>query len=291
MKVLVNGSNGQLGWELQQITAYYPHLEFFFYNRKDWDISNTNLSEKIIRQSNADYLINAAAYTQVDKAESDSDLCYKINTEAPHQIAKICRQTNTVLILPSTDYVFNGQKDIAFKETEPKEAKGVYALSKSIAEDVIMNESQDNLVIRTSWLYSSHGHNFVKTILRLAQTEKTLRIVNDQIGSPTYTRNLAEVILELIRYNYEMPDQRAAGIFHYSNEGQCSWFDFAAEIIHYSKLNVDLAPISTLEYNAKAHRPAFSTLDCSKIKQLLHLKVPNWKTSLHECLDLMTTKM
>ncbi|MGB4970399.1 MAG: dTDP-4-dehydrorhamnose reductase [Saprospiraceae bacterium] len=288
MKILVTGANGQLAWELSQIYNKEKKFEFKFYTREDWDICNFELSTSILNQEKADYLINAAAYTFVDRAESERDLCFQINCHAPISLANICKRNQTKFIFLSTDYVFNNSGNIPILEQQSKNPKGVYANSKSIAEDEILKINPDAIIIRTSWLYSSHGQNFVKSMLRLSETTSSLRIVNDQIGSPTYARDLAITILKMIHFEGEHPTNKLAGFYHYSNAGQCSWFEFATEIFSYLNIKIALHKITTSEFNAIAHRPPFSTLDCTKIKELLRLHIPPWKLSLHNCLDLLT---
>lgn len=287
MKVLVTGAQGQLGQELKHLASSFPDITFEFFNKLEWDILDEGLTHKILTNARADYIINTAAYTKVDLAETNSEICNRINFEAPKTIAAYCNGLKTKVIQISSDYVFSTNNHKAIVETFPKNPIGVYAVSKSMAEDVIMKYNPQNIIIRTSWLYSSFGHNFVKTMIRLANLGKPIHVVNDQIGSPTYAADLAHVILKLI----QSPVNKIEGIYHYCNEGSCSWHEFALEIFSYLNLNVSLKAISTREFGAVAPRPAFSQLDCSKIMNQLQIEIPNWKTSLHKCLDKITNAL
>jgi len=281
MTVLVTGAQGQLGQELNQLAHSYPEISFKFYTKSDWDILDAKKSYTILSESKADFIINTAAYTKVDQAETNPEICNRINFEAPKILAAYCTELNIKFIQISSDYVFSSTEHIPFVETFPKNPQGVYAISKSMAEDQIMSASSDNIIFRTSWLYSSFGHNFVKTIIRLAKSGEVIRVVNDQMGAPTYAADLAKLIIECI----QAPPNKITGIYHYCNEGLCSWYDFAKEIVSYSKLEVSLQAISTKEFGALAPRPAFSQLNCSKIKKDMQCEIPHWKTSLHTCLD------
>jgi len=285
MNVLVTGAQGQLAQELRQLASFYPEITFEFFNKTEWDISDEELTYKILTNADADFVVNTAAYTKVDLAETNSEICNRINFEAPKMIAATCKGLKTKIIQISSDYVFFNTIHKALIETFPKNPKGVYATTKSKAEDVIMNYNPKNIIIRTSWLYSSFGHNFVKTMVRLANLGKPIQVVDDQIGSPTYAADLAQVIINLIL----TPAKNIEGIYHYCNEGACSWYEFAYEIFSHLNLNVSLKAISTNEFGALAPRPAFSQLDCTKIKTELQIAIPNWKTSLHKCLDKITT--
>ncbi len=287
MRILITGANGQLGQELNQLSTLHPEIEFKLFTKDQWDICNPELSESILRESEADFLINTAAYTKVDQAEDEVELCYKLNAQAPKELSRYCKLYQTKFIHISTDYVFNTDSRIPITENEKKNPIGVYATSKSLGEDSIIDENPESIIIRTSWLYSSFGHNFVKTMCKLAHTHKTIKVVSDQIGNPTYARNLAECILHMISWMSKNKKQNFAGFFHYSNSGSCSWHQLAAEIFKYLNADVHLIDISTKEYGAKAHRPLFSSLDCNKIEKTFGIDIPNWKESLHKCLELI----
>ncbi len=282
-KILVTGSDGQLGFALRRIANDNPDLNFIFFNRHQWDITHKESSREIFRWHKPDVLINTAAYTAVDKAESDVDQCNAVNYHAAEQLAHFCLDWNTLMVQISTDYVFNreGNQNL-IKEYESKNPRGIYAVSKSKAEDSIMGLLEKYIIIRSSWLYGPHGHNFVKTILKLAETKDELRVVNDQTGSPTYVGDLADAIVKLVLTHDEKP--AAYGIFHYANQGLCTWYELAGQVLDYFKLNVKLHPISTAEFGAPAPRPHFSGLNCERIKAIYGIEIPLWKESLHKCL-------
>ena len=203
----------------------------------------------------------------------------------------MCKINQTKLIHISTDYVFNTSSAEPITELESKNPNGVYANSKSLGEDWVLSENPLSIIIRTSWLYSSFGHNFVKTMCKLAESGKTLKIVSDQIGSPTYAKDLGACILKLIDQTSQNTSLKPFGFYHFSNQGSCSWFEFAEEIFRYLNIDVHLNKLSTIDFGAKAWRPLYSCLECSKIQNELQIKIPNWKTSLHECLDLISGRV
>jgi dTDP-4-dehydrorhamnose reductase len=287
MRVLVTGSQGQLGQELKKLSVSFPAIEFIFFSKEHWNICDNDFSEYLLSQWKPDYLINTAAYTKVDQAEKEIELCYSINKIAPENLAKLCLKLNTRLIQISTDYVFNLSIELPAIESTIKNPIGVYATSKSEAEDAILIANPNSLILRTSWLYSSYGHNFVKTMYKLGRQGRSLKIVCDQTGNPTYAKNLAECLIAMIQQITNGLDTK--GIFHYSNNGYCNWYEFAAEIFRYLNIDVPLSKITTAEYGAPAWRPHFSSLNCDKIQEVFHLKIPDWKNSLHECLDLLQT--
>ncbi|HMX87216.1 MAG: dTDP-4-dehydrorhamnose reductase [Saprospiraceae bacterium] len=288
IRVLVNGSTGQLGNELLVLSKSIdlPWLKFDFVGRYEWDICNSKQSQLIIDTYNPDYLIHTAAYTKVDLAEKEEELCYKTNIEAPALLASICANRGIRMVHFSSDYVFcNRPLRIPVQEDAIKSPLGVYAQSKAIAEDKILSINPSAVIIRTSWVYSSFGHNFVKTMLKLAQQHKHLRIVNDQTGSPTYAANLAELVLEIIQHE-QLTGDRLTGIFHYCNTGATTWFEFANEIFLQSNITaIEITPVSTFEYGAAAPRPAYSVLNCDKIRNKLNIHIPSWQDSLAVCLD------
>lgn len=287
MRILITGAKGQLGKEFFTIMHQYPGYNFEFYDKSEWDITDTGLSEKIILETGADYLINTSAYTKVDLAEDERDLCFSINAEAPGHLAKICRKAGTKLIHYSTDYVFNSDTRSPIKEDHPKNPVGNYAESKSKGEDLIMIHNPESIIIRTSWLYSSFGSNFVKTMIRLSKIKSTIDVVSDQTGSPSYARDLAHASLEIIRSDSITKDKRFSGYFHYCNTGSCSWDVFAQEIFNYLKCSVKVNSITTETFGAKAWRPKYSSLNCDRIINTFNVQIPDWKTSLHKCLDLI----
>lgn len=285
IKIIVNGANGQLGKELQDIQTQYPDLNIKFYTKNEWDISSETDSKRILEFERANYLIHAAAYTKVDLAETMSDLCFQLNAYAPQMIAGLCQKSKTRMLFISSDYVFSNNKGSLINEDSPKSAKGIYAKSKSLGEDLILETLADSLIFRTSWLYSGFGHNFVKTMLLLAQKNNIIKVVNDQTGSPTYARHLAHALLNIITQTAGKTLDQNNRVFHYSNLGTCTWLEFAIEIFKYSQIKVEIEPISTSDFGAAAPRPSFSGLDCSLIQQHFKFKIPTWKEALHECLD------
>lgn len=285
--ILVSGANGQIGLELISVISSkpIPNYEFIFLDKSNWDISNPQQTKEIIHHYKPSIIINTAAYTNVDKAESEVEECIRINATAVKNLAQECTLNNIKLIHFSSDYVFNDPNaSLPLKENHPKNPQGIYALSKSKAEDYILEFNPTAIIIRSSWIYSTWGHNFVKTMLRLSTQHNELKVVNDQLGSPTYAFTIAELCHHIISNDKVMKMQ---GIFHYANEGSVSWNDFAKEIFLQSKIKISVLPISTKEYNAKAPRPLYSVLDCSKIKNELGILIPTWQESLSLCLQKM----
>ncbi|MCC6815659.1 MAG: dTDP-4-dehydrorhamnose reductase [Saprospiraceae bacterium] len=290
MRILVTGANGQIAQELKYFLLQYPieSLQFLFFNKEEWDISDFKQSNEILQKFKADVLINTAAYTKVDLAEEHEEICTLINAYAPENLARNCKIHNTKFIHFSSDYVFCGTNTSSpINESHPKSPKGVYSISKSLGEDLVLNQNKDSLIIRSSWIYSVFGSNFVKTMLKISKDNSILKIVNDQTGSPTYARDIARVIIKFINSPSLV---NHSGIFHYANNGSVSWFDFAKEIFFQKNIQASCIPISTEEFNAKAPRPPYSVLDCEKIKKTLNITIPDWKISLNHCLNNMTNK-
>lgn len=283
IKVLVNGARGQLGKELNAISNGYPHLNLKFYSKEEWDICSDSESKRILALEAPAYLIQAAAYTKVDLAENNPALCFDINAHAPQKIAALCKYHNTRMFYLSSDYVFFNNGRVLIPEEAPKNPKGIYAQSKSLGEDLVLEANAESIVIRTSWLFSTYGHNFVKTMLRLCHTQNSIKVVGDQTGSPTYARHLAHALLKMITQTANYPLNNR--VYHYSNLGTCTWHDFASEIFNYIKMKVELVKISTEDYGALAPRPAFSGLNCSRIQNQFQLAIKPWNEALHECLD------
>ena len=280
MNILITGSNGQLGSELQALSSSFTNMNFIFTDVQDLDICDAKAVNKILKEKDISYIVNCAAYTAVDKAESEKDLAFKINAKAVEILAKAASSNNVTLIQISTDYVFNGLKDSAYKEDDQTAPNSVYGHSKLAGEEAIKTYAKNACIIRTAWLYSEFGNNFVKTMLRISSERDTLGVVHDQIGSPTYAKDLAEAILAIITSN------KCKGInyYHYSNEGRCSWFEFAQEIFAFKNFSLQLNALTTTEYPTPAKRPPYSLLDKSKIKEDFGLDIPHWKDSLHQCL-------
>jgi dTDP-4-dehydrorhamnose reductase len=278
--ILVTGSRGQLGNELRELAGNYPDLNIFFTDLPELDITNHQALNDFLKNHPVDFLINCAAYTAVDKAESEPQLAGLVNAKAVEMMAEAAVRKRFALIHISTDYIFSGQHYKPYLETDLPDPVSVYAKSKYKGEQAILDSGADALIIRTSWLYSPFGHNFVKTILRLSQEKEELRVVFDQIGTPTYAADLAKSILDIISGHII----KGVSVYNFTNEGVCSWYDFAETIVQESGLKCRIVPIRTSEYPTPAFRPPYSVLDKSKIKNDFQLQIPWWKDSLVKCL-------
>lgn len=277
--ILVTGSNGQLGKELQQLADAYPQYKFVFASREDLKLHHFPLVENFFLATKPQYCINCAAYTAVDKAESEKEMAILVNGEAVGHLAAICKKYQTKLIHVSTDYVFDGESETPYKEDDTTNPKNVYGASKLLGEQLCMKENADSIIIRTSWVYSSFGHNFVKTMMRLMSERNEINVVSDQIGSPTYAADLAKTILDIIASG-----KWESGIYHYSNEGKISWYEFAVAIKELTGSNCSINPIPTSAYPTPAKRPHYSLLDKERIKAVFQITVPSWKSSLQRCI-------
>lgn len=279
MRVLVTGANGQLGSELRGIAS----ADYLFTDIAELDISNEDAVIAFVERNEIDTIINCAAYTNVDRAEEEPEVAKSVNTTAVALLARVARRYNARLIHISTDYVFGGERFSApIVESAAPAPLGVYGRTKLLGERLIEESGCDYIIIRTSWLYSTYGKNFVKTILRLAAERDELRVVNDQIGSPTYARDLARVIVQICEQKgFE------SGVYHYSNRGEISWYDFARAIVEIGGMDCRIKPCTTAEYGAKAPRPAYSVLDASKICNALRCEISDWRVSLAECINKM----
>ena len=296
MVVLVTGANGQLGQALQFISGNYPEMNFVFCDSAALDITNLENCETVFQEHQPNFCINAAAYTAVDKAESEPQIAFDVNANGPENLAITCKKTNTVLLHVSTDFVFDAyfsqgiayydreqrlplKSDLGLQETDVPFPSGLYGLTKLQGEQAIEAVWEKHFIIRTSWVYSQFGNNFLKTMLRLASERTSLSVVSDQIGTPTYAVDLAEVLLKIIT-----SETTTFGIYNFSNEGQCSWYEFAQEIFLQQEIAIDLQAIPTKSYPTPAKRPAYSVLDKSKIKTTFGVNIKDWKTSLKDCL-------
>lgn len=282
--ILVTGSNGQLGNELKLLTNLLPQSNFLFHDIDTLDISNLDALSIFFQKTRPSFIINCAAYTAVDKAESESEKAFLINDKSVGNLAKIAVEFNSKIIHISTDYVYDGNTHIPYIETSATNPLSIYGKSKLKGEKHL-ESVQNALIIRTAWLYSNFGNNFVKTMIRIGKEKKELRVVYDQVGSPTYAADLAQTIIYILKLTIEQPDKFISGIYHYSNEGVCSWFDFANEIIQYLKMNCIVLPILTKDYPTPTHRPAYSVFDKTKIKTTFGIQIPWWKESLINCLN------
>lgn len=283
-KILVTGSNGQLGSELHALSGSYLQHDFTFVDRATLDLSNLCILEDYFEEKTFDVIINCAAYTAVDKAQSDEELANTINHRAVSMLAKIAKKKNISLIHVSTDYVFDGKNYRPYIETDPTDPQGVYGQTKRDGESAILSVAPVNtIIIRTSWVYSTFGNNFVKTMLRLGKERDSLGVIFDQVGTPTYARDLAKAILDIApNINNTTPE-----IYHYSNEGAISWYDFAQAIFELSNIQCDANPITTDQYPTPASRPHYSLLNKAKIKNDFGITIPYWKKSLTECIKLL----
>jgi dTDP-4-dehydrorhamnose reductase len=281
-KILVTGANGQLGSEIGFLSSSYPQHEFTFVDRNTFDLGNLCKMEDYFDNNTFDTIINCAAYTAVDKAELDTELADTINHRGVSLLAKIAKKKNITLVHISTDYVFDGQNYRPYVETDVTAPQGVYGQTKCDGENAIINTAPANtIIIRTSWVYSTFGANFVKTMLRLGGERDNLGVIFDQVGTPTYARDLAVAILDIIpKINNDKPE-----IYHYSNEGAASWYDFAQAIFEMNGISCTVNPITTDQYPTPAIRPHYSLLNKAKIKHEYNLTIPYWRDSLRECLQ------
>lgn len=287
--VLITGSNGQLGSEIKRnAKAYENNFNFIFTDVKELDITKFAPVDKFVENNNIDYIINCAAFTAVDRAEDDDqlELCYAINYEALQNLGNVANKHNVKVIHVSTDYVFDGTKTSPYTETDPTSPNSVYGKSKEKGEQALLGACKDSIIIRTAWLYSIFGNNFVKTMIKLGNERESLNVVADQSGSPTNARDLAKTILHIL--NDSEANGFKAGIYHYSNEGETTWFDFTLAIHQAAKITTcKVSPISTEQYPTKANRPKYSVLDKSKIKKTFNITIPVWQDSLTECIAEM----
>ncbi len=279
-KILVTGANGQLGKELRDIASNFPEFEFLFLSREDLPIHHYELVRNMFDGFKPDYCINCAAYTAVDKAEQESELAFIINAESVGILAAVSKEHHCKFIHISTDYVFSGDSPMPYVETDTTGPVSVYGKSKLAGELEATKQNPDSVIIRTSWVYSYYGNNFVKTMMRLMKERNEISVVSDQIGSPTWAADLADFIMHVVNFH-----SWKSGIYHFSNLGEISWYDFAIEIKDLIKSNTIIHPIPTSSYPTPAKRPAFSLLDKTKIKTVFGYTPPNWKESLAKCLD------
>lgn len=280
MVVLVTGSSGQLGQSLQFIAPNYPQIDFVFCDSKTLDITSLENCETIFSNYKPDFCINTAAYTAVDKAESEPKKAFAINVTGAKNLAEVSKKFDTVLLHISTDFVFDGNKKTPYLEQDLPNPTGVYGQTKLDGEKAIQQVLEKHFIIRTSWVYSQFGNNFMKTMLRLASERDTISVVNDQIGTPTNAVDLAEILVKIILTDNRQPTTDNFGIYNFSNEGQCSWYDFAKKIFEINNISINLLPIPTSSFPTPAKRPSFSVLDKSKIKTAFNLSIKSWETSL-----------
>lgn len=284
MNILVTGANGQLGSEIKDLAAFYHKFRFVYTDIDNLDITRYEPLEQFVRKNSFNFIINCASYNAVDKAESEKEQAYLINSVAIQRLIQISQMYSIRLIHLSTDYVFNGNTNKPYKENDTPDPLSIYGKSKLEGEKKVLAYHQ-GLIIRTSWLYSSYGFNFVKTMLKLGKEQKEVKVINDQIGTPTYAADLAKAILTIIDKSTKNPEKFQPGAYHFSNEGFCSWYDFAWEIMHIAGIKCVVKPIKTIDYHQPAKRPFYSVMDKNKIKRTYHIQIPQWKESLAKCIQ------
>jgi dTDP-4-dehydrorhamnose reductase len=284
-KILVTGSNGQLGSDLRDLAASYPQNEFVFTDVAELSITDRDAVNSFFANERPAYLVNCAAYTAVDKAESEKPLSDEINGTAVGILASACQEHGTRFIHISTDYVFNGEASSPLKETDQVDPVNAYGASKLLGEQLAIQNNPSVIIIRTSWVYSFYGKNFVKTMMRLMSEKQSLGIIDDQLGSPTYAADLAEAIMQIISSG-----KWEQGIYNYSNDGVTSWFDFANEIKHQIGSNCIVHPLTTEQFPTPAKRPKYSVLDKSKIQHTFSISLKDWKESLRVCISKLVAQ-
>ncbi len=282
MNILITGSKGQLGLELVSLGHQFPNLNLFCTDKFSLNILNFEETEQYVLKNKIDAIVNCAAYTDVNKAEDAFEMADEVNHLAVRNLGLIAKKHQLKLIHISTDYVFDGNSEIPYKESDETNPQNAYGVTKLNGEKALLEINPKNsIIIRTAWLYSEFGNNFVKSMLKLSKEKESITVVFDQIGSPTYAKDLALAILQII------PAINSEGlqIYHYANKGQCSWFDFASAIMKIAEKNCEILPIPSSAFKTKAKRPKYSLLDTDKIQHTFNLEIPNWEDSLKECLS------
>ena len=283
--ILVTGANGQLGAAIRSLSSLYQPFQFVFLTKEDLPIHRYDLVQQYFEKISPAFCINCAAYTAVDKAETERDLAMQVNGEAVGILASVCKEFNTKLIHISTDYVFDGTATVPYKEDSRTNPVNYYGATKLRGESLCIEHDSESIIIRTSWVYAEHGSNFVKTMIRLMKERSSLNVVNDQLGSPTYAIDLAKLLLDIIAGSKSGKTAWVPGIYHYSNEGIISWYDFATAIKELTQSNCSVQPVPTSMYPTPAKRPAWSVMDKEKIKSVYHVAIPSWKQSLAVCIS------
>lgn len=281
--ILVTGANGQLGKEMQVIAVNFPSYNFLFVTREELQIDNAEAVTKYFETHSIDVCVNCAAYTAVDKAETETEKAFLINGDAVGNLALLCKEKNALFIHISTDYVFDGTATTPYKEDHLVNPIGVYGASKLKGEELAMQNNSASIIIRTSWVYSSFGNNFVKTMLRLMKEKESINVVEDQQGCPTYAADLAAGIMDIISGTKMEP-----GIYNFSNHGVINWYQFALAIKELSGSKCVVNPIPSSQYPTPAKRPAYSVMDTTKIRETFNVVIPEWKESLRKCIELIT---
>jgi len=282
LNILVTGSKGQLGKEIQKQSKELSSYCFYFTDVEELDITFYAGIEAFVEKHPIQIIINAAAYTAVDKAEEDEENAFAVNKTAVENLCRIAKVKKASLIHISTDYVFDGSKKTAYQPEDAVKPNSVYGFSKLAGEEAVISSDINYAIVRTSWLYSAHGHNFVKTILKYAKERGELRVVDDQIGNPCFAGDLAKAVLDIIPY---ISKKEIKKIYHYSNEGNCSWYDFAKAIVEIAEIPCKIEAVSSSEYKTAASRPAYSVMDKTRIKKDFNITIPQWKDSLVKCIQ------
>lgn len=278
--ILITGANGQLGNEMRLLSADKNQYRFFFTDIQELDICDEQAILTYVTNNEIDVIVNCAAYTAVDNAEDNTELCNKLNALAPGYLAKAAQSRGAAMVQISTDYVFNGTNHIPYTEEMPTCPASVYGSTKLEGENNVLANCTQSMVIRTAWLYSTFGNNFVKTMIRLGNERDNLGVIFDQVGTPTYARDLARTIYAAIDKGI------VRGTYHFSNEGVCSWYDFTLAIHRLAGITTcKVKPLHTADYPAKAARPHYSVLDKTKIKDTFGIEIPHWEVSLQECIN------
>ena len=284
MNILVTGSNGQLGSEIKDLAANYKNFNFFFSDFSALDICNSNQLDVFFAENKIHTVINCAAYTAVDKAEQDAEIAEKVNSEGVLNLVNAIEKVQGKLIHISTDYVFDGNSFLPYQESDEVNPIGVYGNTKRRGELAVINSAIDGVVIRTSWLYSAYGNNFLKTMLRLGNQRDELGVIFDQVGTPTNASDLAKTCLDILSSKKQSKINSKGQLYHFSNEGVASWYDFAISIMELSGANCKVKPIQTKDYPTLAKRPQYSVLNKSKIKSDFKIEIPYWRDSLKDCI-------
>jgi dTDP-4-dehydrorhamnose reductase len=280
--ILITGSNGQLGNEMQQAAVRFPDFNYIYTDVAELDICDKGALDAFVKANNVNVIVNCAAYTAVDKAEDDVELCYKINRDAVRNIAEVATENKVKVVHVSTDYVFDGTNYLPYTEDMPVCPATVYGKSKLEGEQALLENCKESVILRTAWLYSSFGNNFVKTMIKLGNERDSLGVIFDQVGTPTYAADLADAILQLLSNETFVP-----GIYHFSDEGVCSWYDFTKTIHRMANITCNVKPIETKDYPARTPRPHFSVLNKGKIKSTYGISIPHWEVSLEKCIQLL----
>ena len=280
--ILITGSHGQLGNEMQQAASRFPVFNFIYTDVEDLDICDKAALNAFVKSNHVNIIVNCAAYTAVDKAEDDVELCYKINSEAVRNIGEVASENGLKVVHVSTDYVFDGTNYLPYSEDQAVCPATVYGKSKLAGEMALLESCEQSVILRTAWLYSSFGNNFVKTMMKLGAERDSLNVIFDQIGTPTYAADLADTILQVLSNETFVP-----GIYHFSDEGVCSWYDFTKSIHRIAGIACDVYPIETKDYPARTPRPHYSVLNKAKIKATYGIVIPHWEESLEKCIEVL----